>query len=86
MLNVNFINTGEIDFDGDIYKDDKDLNNWVQLIKTLTGNIYSFQMADFKIREILKDDGKLWKVYAFSKAIENKDGEKGNSNPIHSYL
>jgi len=77
MLNVNFINTGEIDFDGDIYKDDKDLNNWVQLIKTLTGNIYSFQMADFKIREILKDDGKLWKVYAFAKAIENKDGEKG---------
>lgn len=77
MLNVNFINTGKIDFDGDIYKDDKDLNNWVELIKTLTGNIYSFEMKDYKIREILKDDGKLWKVYAFAKAIENKDGDKG---------
>jgi ribosomal protein S18 acetylase RimI-like enzyme len=77
MLNVNFINTGKIDFDGDIYKDDKDLNNWVELIKTLTANIYSFQMTDFKIREILKDDGKLWKVYAFAKAIEDKDGNKG---------
>ena len=43
MLNVNFINTGKIDFDGNIYKDDKDLNNWVELIKTLTANIYSFQ-------------------------------------------
>ena len=58
MLNVNFINTGKIDFDGDIYKDDKDLNNWVELIKTLTGNIYSFEMTDYKIREILKDGGK----------------------------
>ena len=77
MLNVNFINTGKIDFDGDIYKDDKDLNNWVELIKTLTGNIYSFEMKDYKIREILKDDGKLWKVYAFAKAIENKQGDKG---------
>ena len=77
MLNVNFINTGKIDFDGDIYKDDKDLNNWVELIKTLTGNIYSFEMTDYKIREILKDDGKLWKVYAFAKAIENKKGDKG---------
>jgi len=77
MLNVNFINTGEVDFDGDIYKDDEDLNNWVELIKKLTGNIYSFKMSDFKIREILKDDGKLWKVYAFAKAIENKDGDKG---------
>lgn len=77
MLNINFINTGEVDFDGDIYKDDKDLKNWVELIKKLTGNIYSFQMTDIKIREILKDDGKLWKVYAFAKAIENKDGDKG---------
>ncbi len=77
MLNVNFINTGKIDFDGDIYKNDKDLNNWVELIKNLTGNIYSFQMTDYKIKEILRDDGKLWKVYAFAKAIENKDGDKG---------
>tara|TARA_B100001094_G_scaffold297414_1_gene320471 strand:- start:12141 stop:13427 length:1287 start_codon:yes stop_codon:yes gene_type:complete len=77
MLNVNFINTGEVDFDGDIYKDDEALNNWVELIKKLTGNIYSFNMNDFKIREILKDDGKLWKVYVFAKAIENKDGDKG---------
>ena len=77
MLNVNFINTGEVDFDGDIYKDDEALNNWIELIKKLTGNIYSFKTSDFKIREILKDDGKLWKVYAFAKAINNEDGEKG---------
>jgi len=77
MLNVNFINTGEVDFDGDIYKSNNDLNNWAELIKALTGNIYSFEITDSKIREILKDDGKLWKVYAFAKAIENKDGDKG---------
>ena len=68
MLNVNFINTGEVDFDGDIYKDDEALNNWIELIKKLTGNIYSFKTSDFKIREILKDDGKLWKVYALHKS------------------
>ena len=47
MLNVNFINTGEVDFDGDIYKDDEALNNWIELIKKLTGNIYSFKTSDF---------------------------------------
>lgn len=35
MLNVDFINTGEIEYDEDSYRDKKDINNWMMTIKNL---------------------------------------------------
>ena len=77
MLNINFINTSKIDFDEDIYKSAKDLDKWVSIIKKLTKNVYTFQMSDLKIKQILQDDGNSWKVYVFVKAIENNEVGQG---------
>ena len=76
MLNIDFINIGEIDFDIE-YKSSENIDYWTKLIKKLTNNIYSYQMNDYKIQEILKDDSKnnKWKVYAFAEAIVKDDGQ-----------
>ena len=82
MLNVDFINTGEIEYDEDSYRDKKDINNWMMTIKNLVKNIYTYEMSDAKIREILMDDGKNWKVYAFAKGIEKNNSDEDKKNMI----
>ena len=82
MLNVDFINTGEIEYDEDSYRDKKDINNWMMTIKNLVKNIYTYEMSDAKIREILMDDGKNWKVYAFAKGIEKNNSDEDKKNTI----
>lgn len=72
VLNVNFINTGKSSESNKEYRLDRaSLNEFSSLIKELTSNIYSYQMTDSKIREILNDNGKKWKVYAFGDLKKN---------------
>ena len=72
VLNVNFINTGKSSESNKKYRLDRaSLNEFSSLIKELTSNIYSYQMTDSKIREILNDNGKKWKVYAFGDLKKN---------------
>ena len=59
VLNVNFINTSKSSESNKKYRLDRaSLNEFLPLIKELTSNIYSYQMTDSKIREILNDNGK----------------------------
>ena len=71
-LNVNFINTGKGSVSNDDYRlYTPSLDDFSLLIKKLTSNIYSYEMTDAKIREILNDNGKKWKVYAFGNLKTN---------------
>ena len=72
VLNVNFINTGKSSESNKKYRLDRaSLNEFSSIIKELTSNIYSYQMTDLKISEILNDNGKKWKVYAFGDLKKN---------------
>ena len=72
VLNVNFINTGKSSESNKKYRLDRaSLNEFSSIIKELTSNIYSYQMTDSKISEILNDNGKKWKVYAFGDLKKN---------------
>ena len=53
MLNIDFINTGEEDFDGDDFKSSKDLAKWIDLIQLLTRSVYTYQIPHHKLKEIL---------------------------------
>lgn len=81
MLNVNFINIGEIPFEEKSYLHSTQLPNWMNTIKRLTKSIYTYQVNDYKLKEILQDDGKKWKTYAFV-YIEEHEGDGGKISKI----
>lgn len=81
MLNVNFINIGEIPFEEKSYLHSTQLLRWVNTIKRLTKSIYTYQVNDYKLRAILQDDGKKWKTYAFV-YVEESEGDDGKINKI----